>query len=159
MDTNGRWLLIDLSEKKLPHPSSWLLCTVVLQNCAFAQASRFCDAFQRHCQHCSILGYFIRSLQPDLPPIGIDASWAGYSPVAIPRTAYYALHHDANSRQLAHLTRFLIDDSLHAVHHAVLSAAEGHHLRVEIEAPVFVGLIQSRQNLLIALDLHELASA
>src|SRR5262249_9746353 len=97
------------------------------------------------------------SLEPNLPPVRVDASWTEHATLAVPGLTYYGFEDDAWTLHLLHLACPLIDDSRDTLEDAMRLTAVRNHLGIPIHATVLARGGHRSQNLFVRLDAHEFA--
>lgn len=96
------------------------------------------------------------TLQPDLTPVGVNASRTEHPAVAVSGLANDRVENDARSFEFPHQTRFLINDFGNFLEDAERPAAIGNHLCIEEESTVPIFHVQSPQNILIRSNTNKL---
>ena len=84
---------------------------------------------------------FLHTLQPNLPPPGIDPSWAEHAAAAEARPAGDVLQYHRRRLQRLHAPGLLVEKPLHPRDDPVLAAAIRHHLGIEAQPPIGVARI------------------
>src|SRR5215216_3712962 len=93
-------------------------------------------------------------LQPDLPPVLLDAAGAA---LVVVGEADEPVEDDAVALDVDHLPGLLVDQAVDPALHPGPLAAVAQHLDIEAEPPVVAGLVEGGEDLLPGLDLHQLA--
>src|SRR5215216_1646642 len=88
-------------------------------------------------------------LQPDLPPVLLDAAGAA---LVVVGEADEPVQDDAVALDVDHLPGLLVDQPVDPPLHPGPLAAVAQHLDVEAQAPVVAGLVQGGEDLLLGLD-------
>jgi hypothetical protein len=97
------------------------------------------------------------SLEPDLPPIGVDASRAEHAAVAISGLTENRIKYEARGIELLHCPCFLINDSSNPLEYPIFSATVWNHLGVEEKAAIFIFGVQSSEDFPVRLYADKLA--
>jgi len=75
----------------------------------------------------------VDTFQPDLPPVGIDASRAEQTAIRCTGLANDRIQDDAGALHLLHLSRFLVDDFGHAFQNLIRPPAVWNQFSVNIK--------------------------
>ena len=97
------------------------------------------------------------SFQPDLTPIGINASGAKKTAFTVSGLANNRIENDTGSFHFPHLSRSLIDDLRNSFLHTIRVTTVGDFFCVKIETTILVAGIESGQDLFIRLDADQLS--
>src|SRR5262245_24727168 len=95
--------------------------------------------------------------EPDLAPVRKDGAWAEQTARAEPGRADHAVENDAVVRERHQPSRLLVDQTLDPVAHPIGAADIADHLGIEAQAPVTVFGVDRSEDLLVGLDLDQVA--
>src|SRR5207247_480464 len=100
----------------------------------------------------------LHEAKPDLPPEGVDRARTEETVLAQVADARHAVEDEAVV-EVDQPAVLLVDDLVRLLEHAELPAPITHHFDVEPGPAVPLALVERRDDLLLGLDLHEIAGS
>ena len=97
------------------------------------------------------------SLQPDLPPIRVDAAWTEHTAPAVPRLAYNRVQDDAGRLHLLHPARLLINEASDPLEYSVSLTAIRDQFRIQQHSPIHACGGQRSKDLCMRFHAHQFA--